>query len=126
MQLWIMVAAACVSGCANQTGPVSPSPVAVASPSSSSSCAVPDVPTELSADVSGRSVNLDWSDVSDATDYVVLIGRTGTSAETLLTNTISSQYAIDDAPAGRHFVRVHAHNWCGTSAATMPVAFTIR
>jgi hypothetical protein len=122
-----VVAVACVAGCANgSSGPTSPSPVAVATPSVPSSCAVPDVPRHLAADVTGTSVTLSWSAVSDAVDYVVLVGWTPMSAETLLTNTAEAYHSIDDVPAGRHFARVHAHNWCGTGEASEPIAFTVQ
>jgi hypothetical protein len=127
MKMGIAAAAAvCVVGCANgSAGLSSPSPVAVATPSVPSSCTVPGAPSDLSADVTGSSVSLSWSGVSDASDYLVLIGWTPTSAETLLTNTAASSHSIAEIPAGRHFARVHAHNWCGTSASTPPIAFTV-
>jgi hypothetical protein len=128
VKLWIAVAAAAaVAGCANgNSGLTSPSPVAVATPSIPSSCSVPNVPGNLSADVTGTSVNLSWSAVSDAVDYVVVVGRTPSSAETLLTNTSAAYHWIEDAPSGTHFARVHAHNWCGTSDPSEAITFTVR
>jgi hypothetical protein len=128
VKAWIVAtAAACVAGCANgSNGLTSPTPVAVAPASAPSNCAVPDAPSDLTADVTGSSVSLSWSDVSDASDYVVLVGRTANSADTLLTNTSTSSHWIEDVPPGRHFARVHAHNWCGTSESSLPIAFTVR
>jgi hypothetical protein len=127
MKSWIAVtAAALVAGCANGNNALTnPSPLAVATPSAPSSCAVPDVPGSLSADVTGTRVTLSWSAVSDAADYVVLVGRTPVSSETLLTNTPEAQYSINAVPPGMHFARVHAHNWCGTSDSSEAISFTV-
>jgi hypothetical protein len=115
------------AGCANGGGSLtSPSPVAVATPTVPSSCAVPGVPANLSADVNGVSVNLEWSSVGDAADYVVAIGWSPASAETILTNTTDAHHWIETLPAGTHFARVHAHNWCGTSPSSEAVRFSIR
>jgi hypothetical protein len=125
--IWIAVAAAaCVAGCANgSSGLTSPSPLAVATPSVPSSCAIPGAPDNLSADVTGSSVSLSWSAVGDASDYVVLVGWTPASADTVLTNTADTRHAIADLAPGTHFARVRAHNWCGTSEASQPVSFTV-
>jgi len=127
VRMWIAVAAAaCVAGCANgSTALTGPSPLAVATPSVPSSCAVPGAPDNLSADVSGTTVSLSWSTVGDASDYVVLVGWTPTSSETVFTNASGPHHAIDDLPRGTHFARVHAHNWCGTSASSEPITFTV-
>jgi hypothetical protein len=114
--MWIAVAAAaCVAGCAQgSTGLTGPSPLAVATSSVPSSCAVPGTPENLSADVIG-----------DASDYVVLVGWTPTSSETVFTNASETHHSIDDLPRGTHFARVHAHNWCGTSAPSEPIKFAV-
>jgi hypothetical protein len=127
VKTWIAVAAAtCAVGCANGgSGLTSPSPLAVATPSVPSSCAVPGAPHDVSADVAGSSVTLAWSAVGDASDYVVLIGSTPTSSDTVLTNTSDVQHSIDGLPTGTHFARVHAHNWCGTSEPSRPISFRV-
>ena len=128
VKTWIAVAAAaCLGGCANGgSGLTSPSPLALATPSVPSSCAVPGAPDKLSADVTGTSVSLSWSAVGDASDYVVLVGWAPASSETALTNTLELHHSIDDLPRGTHFAQVHSHNWCGTSAASEPVTFTVQ
>jgi hypothetical protein len=128
VKMWIAVAAAAgVTGCANgSSGLTSPSPLAVATPSVTSSCAVPETPRRLSADVTGGTVTLSWSAVGDAADYVVLVGSNPSSSETLLTNTPETYHAMADMPAGTHYARVHAHNWCGTSEPSEPIRFTVR
>ena len=75
--------------------------------------------------MTGSSVTLAWSAVGDASDYVVLVGSTPTSSETVFTNTVDVQHSIDGLPAGTHFARVHAHNWCGTSAPSEPITFRV-
>jgi hypothetical protein len=127
VKMWIAVAAAaCVAGCANGgSGLTGPSPVALATPSVPSSCAVPGAPHNLSADVTATTVSLSWSAVGDASDYVVLVGWSPASSESALTNTLELHHSIDDLPRGTHFARVHAHNWCGTSAPSEPVTFTV-
>lgn len=124
----VIVVAALVSaaGCGDGSGQLtSPSPVAVVSPPLPSNCAVPGVPDNLSAEVIGASVSLSWSAVNDATDYVVLIGATPLSSETVLTNTSEAYYRIERIAVGTHFARVHAHNWCGTSEASQAVALSV-
>ena len=124
----VLVVAALVSaaGCADGGGQlISPSPVAVVTPSAPSSCAVPGVPDNLSAEVTGAGVILTWSAVGDATDYVVLVGGTPSSSETVLTNTSEAYYRIERIAVDSHFARVHAHNWCGTSEASQVVAFSV-
>ena len=120
----VLVSAA---GCANGGGGLtSPSPVAVPTPTVPSSCTVPAVPAGLSADVTGASVNLEWSSVGDAADYVVVVGWSPSSAETLLTNTPDVHHWIETLPSGTHFARVHAHNGCGTSPSSAAISFTVR
>jgi len=128
VKTWIAVGvAACVTGCANgSTGLTSPSPLDVATPTVPSSCAVPGAPHNLSVDVTGDTVNLSWSTVRDASDYVVLVGWTPATAETVMTNTLNTQHSLAHLPLGKHFVRVHAHNWCGTSEPSEPVTFTVQ
>lgn len=126
LKSWIAVAAAAVSvGCANGGSVTSPSPLAVATPAVPSSCAVPGAPGDLSATVDGSSVALSWSTVSEAADYVVVVGWTPSSSETLLTNTADAHHALNGVPIGTYYARVHAHNWCGTSAASAAIVFTV-
>jgi hypothetical protein len=75
--------------------------------------------------VIGTAVTLVWSPVADASDYVVLVGNTPSSADLLLTNTTEPAQTIDGAEPGNHFAHVRAHNWCGTSESSEPVSFTI-
>jgi len=127
VKTWIAVAAAtCAVGCANGgSGVTSPTPLAVATPSAPSSCAVPGAPHNVSADVTGTSVTLAWSAVGDASDYVVLIGSTPTSSDSVFTNTADVQHSIDGLSEGTHFARVHAHNWCGTSEPSSAISFRV-
>lgn len=122
-----MAALVIAAGCANGGGGLTePSPLAAATPGTPSSCTVPEVPSDLSADVDGASVNLEWSSVGEAADYVLAIGWSPSSAETLLTNTSEAHHWIETLPSGTHFARVHAHNWCGTSPSSESISFTVR
>ena len=127
LRVWIGIAALMsAAGCANSgEGLTSPSPLALSGPTVPSSCAVPNAPANLSAEVSGASVSLSWSAVDDATDYVVLVGGSPVSSETVLTNTSEAHHWIESIPVGTHFAHVHAHNWCGTSASSEAIAFTV-
>jgi hypothetical protein len=127
LRVWIAGAALmCVAGCANGGGsPTSPSPLTVVTPTVPSSCAVPGVPGDLSAEVTGSSVNLSWSAVDEALDYVVVVGTSPTRSDTLFTNTIVPHHSIETMESGTHFARVHAHNWCGTSEASEAIAFKV-
>jgi hypothetical protein len=69
---------------------------------------------------------LSWSSVDEASDYVVRVGWTPMSSDTVLTNTLESHHFIDALPSGTHYARVHAHNWCGTSEASDPITFTVQ
>lgn len=126
--MWMAVAVTvCVVGCANgNSGLTSPSPLAVgATESTPASCAIPGVPNNVSAAVGGDEVTLSWSAVGDAADYVVLVGRSPSSSDTLMTNTSHVHHWLDEVPAGTHYVRIHAHNWCGTGRASDPIAFKV-
>jgi hypothetical protein len=76
--------------------------------------------------VTGASVNLSWSTVGDAADYVVAIGWSSVSSETVLTNTVEAHHWIESLPSGTHFARVHAHNWCGTSESSEAIRFSVQ
>ena len=126
LKMWTAAAAmAVVSGCANGGNLTSPSPLAVAAPTVPSTCALPGAPADLTADVSGSTVTLSWSQVGDAADYVVLVGRTPATSDTVLTNTAGTSHAIGPVAAGTHFARIHAHNWCGTGDSSEVISFRI-
>ena len=71
-------------------------------------------------------MDLSWSSVDDASDYVVLVGWTPMSAESVFTNTSESHHSIETLPSGTHYARVRAHNWCGTSDASEPITFRVQ
>jgi hypothetical protein len=64
--------------------------------------------------------------VSDAADYVVAIGWSPSSSETVLTNTAEAHHWIESLPSGTHFARVLAHNWCGTSDSSEAISFSVQ
>jgi hypothetical protein len=69
------------------------------------------VPTNLVVSaVQGSVVTLQWSAVSGASEYTVLVGSTSGSSDQLSTNTSNTTYTWTAKP-GRQFARVQAK--CG-------------
>lgn len=127
LNLWMAAAAAaCITGCANGgDGVTSPTPLAFATPTVPSSCAVPGTPGNLTAAVTGSSVSLSWSTVPDARDYVVIVGASPTDAGMQMTSSVEPRLTFENMEPGTHYARVHAHNWCGSGEASESIAFTI-
>jgi hypothetical protein len=131
--MWMTAAAAVLAttltGCADSgallSSPTAPSVAGVTTPTVPSTCTVPSAPDDLSAAVTGAAVSLAWSPVDAALDYVLLIGRTPSASDILLTNTSESHHNLEQMEPGTLFARVHAHNWCGTSEASKPITFTV-
>jgi predicted phage tail protein len=121
----IVGAAMLVVGCGGGAFPTAPSPLAATSPTVPSTCVVPTTPGNLAAAVDSPSVNLTWSAVGGASDYVVLVGTSETNSDTVVTSAVNPQHTIAQLPAGTYFARVHAHNWCGTSDPSTVTSFTI-
>lgn len=73
-------------------------------PASQASC----TPTNLTvASIQGTVVTLQWSAVSGATEYLVLVGSAPSSSDQLSTNTTNNSYTWT-AKNGRQFARVQA------------------
>src|SRR6266540_1130375 len=94
------------SGSASPTGP-SPSGGGGSSqpppPSSGLSA-----PTNLAASVSGTRITLTWSS-SSAPEYLILVGTTPSSSNSLSTNTTQTTYAWTISP-GTYYARVQSKN----------------
>lgn len=86
---------------------------------------MPDAPANLRATVAGRSVNLAWSVVTDAVDYVVVVGTSPGDVGMQMTNTTEPRFTFESMEPGTYYVSVHAHNWCGTGESSESVAFTV-
>jgi hypothetical protein len=74
--------------------------------------------------VNGTAVNLAWSPVDEADDYVVQVGSTPMTSDILFTNTVEAHQDLERVDPGTHYARVYSHNWCGTSSSSLPVSFT--
>ena len=109
--LSIVLAAAVTVACSGADGvnssPTGPSttPTHPASqPQAPASC----VPQNLRvASIQGTAVRLEWSAVSGASEYLVLVGSTPGSSDQLFTNTGNPYYAWT-ARSGRQYARVQA------------------
>jgi fibronectin type III domain protein len=118
--------------CSNGDNGGSSSPTGPSSPSGSTpsggqaSCTAPSAPANLAVtSVIGTTVSLSWSPVSGATQYVVLVGTSPSSSNTLSTNTTNANYQWGGVPQGRHYARIQAMNSCGTSSSSNEVSFTV-
>jgi hypothetical protein len=131
-RFFVAMAAAMTIACGGSEDGGSSSPTGPSSSSSSnnpppqSSCtAAPAAPSLLRvAAQNGSQVTLEWSAVTTATQYEVMVGTTPSSSNTLLTNTGQNSYTFT-APTGTHYARVQAKNACGGSAASNEVSFTV-
>jgi hypothetical protein len=111
--LSIVLAAAVTVACGGADGPSSsptaPSttptpPASQPQPQAPASC----VPQNLRvASIQGTSVRLEWSGVSGASEYLVLVGSTPGNSDQLFTNTGNPYYAWTARP-GRQYARVQA------------------
>jgi hypothetical protein len=131
-QVIVLVAMAAI-GCSDSGSPVS-SPTAPTQTSAGTpppgaapgGCPLPSAPTNLRvAAIAGTQVTLAWTEVSSATQYVVLVGTSPSSSNTLSTNTTQVTYSWSGVPVGRHFARVQTTNLCGTSGSSNEVEFTV-
>jgi hypothetical protein len=119
--LSIVLAAAVTGACGGAEG-VSSSPTGPSSSTTTSSQPQPTqgscVPANLAvASIQGTVITLQWSAVSGASEYSVLVGSTPSSSDLLSTNTTNSNYTWTAKP-GRQFARVQAKcggSWGGSS-----------
>ena len=92
---------------AQDPGPASPPPAAVA------------------AQVSGLRTRLTWNAAFGAASYVLEAGTAAGLADLLSTNLGNVTSFTAEAPAGTYFVRVRAANACGTSAPSNQIPITL-
>jgi hypothetical protein len=131
---FIAIAAAVTMACGgSESGGASSSPTGPSSspgstPPPQQSCSPPSAPANLSvASIAGTSVTLTWSPVSSATEYLILVGTTPSSSNTLLTNATNTRYTWTVSP-GTYFARIQAKNLCSptnTSGSSNEVSFTV-
>ena len=101
--LSIVFAAAITGACGGADGvtssPTGPSSTPTSSSSQpQSSC----VPANLAASTAGSVVTLQWSAVSGATEYMVLVGSTPSSSDQLSTNTTNNSYTWTARPGQQY------------------------
>ena len=89
-------------------------------PPSQSSC----VPGNLAASLNGSAVTLQWSAVSGATEYLVLVGTTPSSSDQLSTNTTNNSYTWTAKP-GQQYARVQAKCGGQFGGSSNEVTFTV-
>ena len=127
--LSIVFAAAITGACGGADGvtssPTGPSstPTTTSSqpqPPSQSSC----VPANLAASTAGSVVTLQWSAVSGATEYMVLVGSTPSSSDQLSTNTTNNSYTWTARP-GQQYARVQAKCGGQFGGSSNEVTFTV-
>jgi hypothetical protein len=128
--LSIVLAAAVTGACGGADGasssPTGPSSTTTPTssqpqpPAPQGSC----VPANLTASVAGSVVTLQWSAVSGATEYTVLVGSTPSSSDQLSTNTTNSNYTWTARP-GRQFARVQAKCGGAWGGSSNEVEFTV-
>ena len=114
---------ACGGGDGDERSPTGPTGTTA---SSSPNCSLPTAPGNLAVTQSGTSVVLSWAPVSGAIEYIVLVGTSPSSANTLSTNTSQPTYPWSGVPIGSYYARVQARNSCGTSGSSNEVRFSIQ
>lgn len=121
-----------VAGCGGSSGTpaalvVGPSAAAggAAPWSSAARCDAPAPPDRVEVSVQPAGVSVRWAPVGEATDYIVAVGLQPGGSQTLLRNTVRTTYEWVAAPAGTHYARVYAHNWCGASEASPEMVLVV-
>jgi hypothetical protein len=87
--------------------------------------AAPEPPGNLTLALSGRTVTLQWSASSDATDYIVEAGSASGIADLYRASVGATPSLTVTAPPGRYFVRVRARNANGESAPSNEVVVDV-
>jgi hypothetical protein len=86
--------------------------------------APPAAPSNLTQNADGSLVTLQWNPVADASAYVLAVGvSSGANDVVLPVGAVTS--VSGSAPGGTYFVRVHAQNACGFSAASNQLAVLV-
>ena len=107
------------------TGPSQTTTTNTATPSGGGGCSMPSAPANLAVSVSSTRVTLTWSRVDGVIDYIVLIGTSPSSANTISTNTTNPEFFWNGGSVGTYYARIQSRNSCGTSGSSNEVAFTV-
>jgi hypothetical protein len=108
------------TGTAQATASITPLPV-----TQPPSCTLPGVASNLSARVSGSTVDFSWSAVIGANDYLLEIGTSSGSANVDTKTVSGTSFSWPSVPNNTYYARVKARNGCGTGNASNQVTFTI-
>jgi hypothetical protein len=82
-----------------------------------SGCNPPGAPSQLSSNVNGSVVSLNWSAVAGASGYVLEAGSTS-GASDILRTVVGGTAITGTAPPGQYHVRARATNACGAGPAS--------
>jgi Carboxypeptidase regulatory-like domain len=88
-------------------------------------CVAPQPPTALRAAVVDTRVTFTWAPGAGATSYLLVVGTSQGSSNTLSINTTQATYQWRGAPAGTYFARVFARNDCTHDTVSNEVTFTV-
>ena len=126
----VALAAALSIACGGDGGePTSPTAPSQTSPTTtttpSGGCSIPGAPANLAVSVASTRVTLGWSRADGANDYLVLVGTTPSSSNTISTNTTNPEFFWNGATLGTYYARIQSRNSCGTSGSSNEVAFTV-
>lgn len=119
-----VLAGACGEGDGTSSSPTGPTATG-GSQTPGPGCTPPGAPANLAVSVTGTSVVLTWSAATGAMDYMILVGTTPSSSNTLSTNTSQTTYPWSGVSPGTYYVRIQSRNACGTSGSSNEVSFRV-
>jgi hypothetical protein len=85
----------------------------------------PGAPTNLTSNVSGSSVTLNWIAGAASDTYELEVGFTPGATDLVIPTGSSAPTLSASAPPGTYFVRVRGRNACGTSTVSNEVAVVV-
>jgi hypothetical protein len=86
----------------------------------------PGAPRALAATVTARDVTLSWTNVGDASNFVLDVGLAPARTDLTFSIGATSPVTIPNAPAGTYYLRVRGTNAFGVSRPSNEVAVTVR
>lgn len=129
----VVLLAALAGACGGESGdvasPTSPTQTTTTTtttpPPPTSACARPPAPGNLAVTASGSRVTLDWTAVSGANQYFVMVGTSPSSSNVIFTNTTQTSFNWNGGSRGTYYARVAANNACGDSVPSNEVTIVI-
>ena len=117
---------ACGGGTDESGSPTAPSQGQTPTTSSGGgSCSIPGAPGNLAVSAVGTRVTFNWAPVNGVIEYIVLVGTSPSSSNTISTNTTNPEFFWNGAANGSYYARIQSRNACGTSGSSNEVAFTV-